>query len=160
MLPSAHFFSGVAVFAVISILNIIPRSFQCFTLIVVCSVIPDFDIFMCSLHRNKLTHTPIFWSCISVVIVAINRSMWIIILPFLLHFLLDSLDYGIMVVYPFSRKKYGLAILGGNSATESRSLFSYLTDYLSNRKLVSIEVEIALTSLFLLFIVPFLLRLL
>jgi hypothetical protein len=76
--------------------------------------------------------------------------MWIIMLPIFFHLFLDTLDYGLMVLYPFSRKKYGIAILGQESASETKPLSSYWTAYLSNRKLVCAELVIMLVSLLLL----------
>ena len=150
MLPSAHFFSGVAIFALMGIFNMLPKNFPYFSLIVLCSVVPDVDIILSSLHRNKFIHTPIFWGSIATVIVVINRSAWIIIPPLLIHLFLDTLDYGLMVLYPFSRKKYGLALIGEDSAKECKPLLSYLTEYLSNRRLVCAELVVMFLSLLLL----------
>lgn len=150
MLPSAHFFSGVAIFALMGSFNVLPKSLPYLSLIVICSTVPDIDIILSSLHRNKFSHTPIFWGSIATVIVVISRSAWIIIPPLLIHLFLDMLDYGLMVLYPFSRKKYGLALLGKDSAKESKPLLSYLTEYLSNRKLDCVELGIMILSLLLL----------
>jgi len=150
MLPSAHFFSGVAIFALMGTFNVLPKNFPYFSLIVICSIVPDVDIILSSLHRNKFSHTPIFLGSIATAIVVISRSAWIIIPPLLIHLFLDTLDYGLMVLYPFSRKKYGLALLGKDSAKESKPLLSYLTEYLSNRKLVCAEPGIMFFSVLLL----------
>lgn len=147
MLLSAHFFSGAAIFALMSVFNLLPRNLAWLSLIIVCSTIPDLDMAISHLHRSKFTHTPFFYGCVlSVIIAATSWSMWIIIPPVFFHLFLDTLDYGLMVLYPFSRKKYGVAILGKESASETKLLTSYWTTYLSNRKLVCAELVIILVS--------------
>lgn len=79
----------------------------------------------------------------------IGQNAWILIPTILFHLLLDTLDYGLMVLYPFSRRKFGLALLHKDTGRESNSLASFVTEYLSNRKLVLAELGIMLTSLFL-----------
>jgi len=150
MLPSAHFFSGIALCALFSTFNVLPRDFSHIGLVVAFSIIPDVDIIWSSLHRNKLTHTPIFWGFIAALIVAINRGTWIIIPPLLFHLFLDTIDYGIMVLYPFSRKKHGLRLLEKDSTRESKALTSYLAGYLSDSRFLCAELTIMSTSMLLL----------
>jgi hypothetical protein len=150
MLPSAHFFSGVAIFVLMSTFNLLAKNFLFFSLIVICSMIPDVDIIVSTLHRNEFSHTPVFWLSIATAIVVIKPSAWFIFPPLLTHLSLDTLDYGLMVLYPFSRRKYGLALLGRDIAKESKPLSSYLREYLCNHKLVCVELGIMFSSLLLL----------
>ena len=150
MLLSAHFFSGIAIFAIMSGFNVLPRNLAWLSLIIVCSMIPDVDTAISNLHRNKFTHTPFFWGCVLAVIVATGWSTWIIAPPIFFHLFLDTLDYGLMLLYPFSRKKYGVAILGKESASGTKPLTSYWTGYLSNRRLRWAELVIMFVSLLLL----------
>ena len=151
MLPSAHFFSGVAIFAIMNIFNVLPKSMAWLSLIIVCSVIPDLDIALSYLHRNLFTHTPFFWGVVvTLIIAATNWSMWIIMPPIFFHLFLDTIDYGLMVTYPFSRKRYGLALLGKDSASETKAVTSYWKEYLSNRRMLCAEFVILLVSLLLL----------
>ncbi len=151
MLLSAHFFSGVTVFAVASTFNVVPRSCLWFSIIVILSIAPDFDMLLSRLHRDKFTHTPIFWGTIvALITVSIGWSTWILIPTVLLHLILDTLDYGLMVLYPFSRKRFGLALLCRDYVRDSNSLASFLREYLSNRKLVVAELGMMIISLLLL----------
>ena len=151
MLLSAHFFSGVAIFALMNIFNVLPKDLAWLSLIIVCSAIPDFDIIFSHLHRNLFTHTPFFWGCVvTLVICSTNWSMWIIIPPIFFHLFLDTFDYGLVLVYPFSRKKYGIALLDKDSASETKALASYWKEYLSNRKMLCAEFVIMFVSLLLL----------
>ena len=151
MLVTAHFFSGVAIFALLSGFHIVPWHLTWLSLIILCSIIPDFDVVICKMHRSKFTHTPFFWACVLIVIVlGTTWSMWIITIPIFFHLFLDTLDYGLMILYPFSRKKHGVAVLGKETSSEIKPMLSYWTAYLSNRRLVCAELVTGLASLTLL----------
>jgi hypothetical protein len=153
MLSTAHFFSGVIIFTVLTIFSVVPKTFLFFGLIVICSMIPDADIAFTKLHRNLFSHTPLFWFIISLIVCVVASHFWFLVLPFLFHFFLDTIDYGVMVLYPFSRKKYGYAILGKTLRIEQQSQFAYLKEYLKNRNLLFLELIIMLSSIiFLIFI--------
>ena len=64
-------------------------------------------------HRHNITHTPIFWLCISLAIVAIGWSFgslftefigWMVLSGSWTHLLLDSIEVGIRWLWPFSSK--------------------------------------------------------
>jgi hypothetical protein len=148
MLLSAHFFSGIAAFAILRIFGLVNNNYLLLILLVVCSMLPDFDIIFSSMHRNLLTHTPLFWGSIVLAIIVINQSLWIIVFPISIHFVLDTLDYGVMLFYPFSKKKIGLALLGNENVSPSKSQCDFLREYLKNRKMVCGElIVLAITVL-------------
>jgi hypothetical protein len=139
MLLSAHLFSGIAEYAILSIAGLIPNDFLFLLFVISCSIMPDFDIFFSSLHRNLLTHTPFFWGCILVVIIAFNQSLWILIFPFFIHLALDTLDYGVMIFYPFTKKKYGFKVLENEALSASKSQVTFLREYIKDPKMIFAE---------------------
>ena len=68
-------------------------------------------------HRDYLTHAPIVWLILSLLIVAIgllfNSSFvqftgWMILAGTFSHFILDSLEYGIPWLWPISKKWFAI----------------------------------------------------
>jgi len=66
-------------------------------------------------HRSFITHTPAFWLLISMLIVGtgwIGSSLftetlgWLLLAGSWSHFLLDSFEYGIRWLWPFSDKRF------------------------------------------------------
>lgn len=66
-------------------------------------------------HRSFITHTPLFWLAISLVIVIagwFGQSQftetlgWLILSGAWTHFFLDSFEYGIRWLWPFSDKRF------------------------------------------------------
>lgn len=153
MLPTAHFFSGIAIYCMFVIFDLIPNNFFFFALIVICSMIPDVDNLFSSLHRNLFTHTPLFWGFITIIILIISPSSWLVIFPFSVHLFLDTLDYGIMVLYPLSRKKYGLGILGKGTGIASKSDITYFRGYVKNKKMLFLEFLLLVTSFILIILI-------
>ena len=137
-------------FALMNVLGVLPLSFPYLGLIVFCSMVADIDIVRSPSHRNMFTHTPLFWGCISVAIIVINQGAWFVTIPLLLHLFLDTLDYKLMVLYPFSRRKYGLGLLDRGSESKTKALTSYFKEYLADRRMFYVELVIMLVSLLLL----------
>jgi hypothetical protein len=150
MLPSAHYFSGVTIFALLSIFGIIPMNFLYLNLIIILSIIPDVDLIITSSHREVFTHSPIFWMVIIAAAILFKPGNWIIVIPLSTHLLLDTVDWGLMIFYPFSSKKYGFKLLEKQAMTESKRFTSYLREYVSHPKLLYVEFAIMILSLLLL----------
>jgi hypothetical protein len=85
-------------------------------------------------HREHITHLPLFWLCVSVVICLIGLvfnsafiyfASFVILAGILSHFIFDSIEHGICWLWPFSKKRYcllsmsGLPIRSSNEAKES-----------------------------------------
>lgn len=150
MLPTAHFFSGLILYFILLIFDLLPNNFFFFILIVICAMIPDVDNLFCSLHRNMFTHTPFFWVLITILLAIINANLWLVIFPFSIHLFLDTLDYGLMIFFPLSKKKYGLGILGKGSGNKSKSDFDYFKVYIKNKKMIFFEILLFSLSIILL----------
>jgi len=142
-------------------MNIIPRNSSYFALVVACSVIADFDYLFPREHRQLPTHTFAFWGTILVAIVIIRPDLWILAPPILLHLLMDLIDWGLMILYPFSRKLYGLKILRlptpktfvDRSKTtkvgwETKAL--YVKEYVGSRSMATLEILLMIASIVLL----------
>jgi hypothetical protein len=68
----------------------------------------------------------------------------------LAHLLLDSIDWGVMILYPFSKKKLGLRILKPRETNEPASFSNSIKNYMLNRKLLYLEGALLVTSIVLL----------
>ncbi|UCB60831.1 MAG: metal-dependent hydrolase [Candidatus Bathyarchaeota archaeon] len=147
MLPSAHYFSGVVIFASMSLIGIIPNNFLHLLLIVSCSILPDFDLLISPSHRDFFIHTPLFWLGVVAVIVLVMPSGWIVAPPFFVHLFLDTIDWGLMALYPISREKYGIKLLGDANQTRFTGLFASLKEYINDPRLLRIEIVIMGLSL-------------
>ena len=92
-------------------------------------------------HRNYITHVPLFWLLISLIIilsgyalnlVSINSTFiqwtgWIILIGTWSHLILDSIEYGIRWLSPISKKRYALKtkIVQEKIVGKSGSLLQY-----------------------------------
>jgi hypothetical protein len=141
MLPTAHFLSGVLIFSILSYAQVIPLGFPCLAMILLFSIIPDIDFIITPLHRNLFTHTPFFWGIVAAITLIINQNMWIILPALTCHLFLDTLDYGAMIAYPFTLKKYGLSLLGKEPNGKTKSS-QFLRQYINNRKMQFGEISI------------------
>lgn len=68
-------------------------------------------------HRDFVTHLPLFWLCVSIVIcltgLAFNSAFiyftsFVVLAGILSHFIFDSIEHGICWLWPFSKKRYCL----------------------------------------------------
>ena len=68
-------------------------------------------------HRNYITHTPLVWLCVAGIIFIVGMLMSSSFTKYLSlavlagswsHLLLDSIEYGVMWLWPFSSKRYSL----------------------------------------------------
>ncbi|MFQ6057012.1 MAG: hypothetical protein ACE5KE_13270 [Methanosarcinales archaeon] len=83
-------------------------------------VLLDLDVLLDVMHRNLIFHTPLFW--IGFMIIGLNYQPIFIFSTFaLIHVLFDAIDWGIMLVYPFSRRKLGLKILNVKVKEEKKN---------------------------------------
>ena len=87
-------------------------------------------------HRNYITHIPLFWLIISLLIVitgSIFNSLfteyvgWVVLTGTWSHFLLDSIEYGIRWIAPLSNRRFALKLETQEKPTEDRpgSLMQY-----------------------------------
>ena len=65
-------------------------------------------------HRNFFSHAPILWLLAGLAVYAASGSVYLKTVGLLLwvcswsHFLLDSIDHGVMWLWPLSKKRYAL----------------------------------------------------
>jgi membrane-bound metal-dependent hydrolase YbcI (DUF457 family) len=140
--------------------------------------IPDIDMFFAFLkvgawridekkadHRSYLTHRPILWLLLVLIIFFVGKSIYsvyiqsiaiVIFLGTYSHFILDSLDSGtgIKWLWPFSDKLY--TIKNNDIAVENKNFFSYwfglVVLYAKKAKVtVSLEIIFIVTAIVFLF---------
>ncbi|MFA6315079.1 MAG: metal-dependent hydrolase [Candidatus Paceibacterota bacterium] len=107
-------------------------------------------------HREHITHAPIFWFtlCLFMLFVGyVSDSTFVvwasvaIFLGTMSHFLLDSIEYGIRWLWPFTKRRYALiANPNANRPREPVTVFYYL-NYIKTEYIVrfSFYAEIAIT---------------
>lgn len=155
MLPSAHCSSGVILFFLMSSAGIFPQNFAYLAIMITSSVLVDFDYLIpgMHMHRDLPTHTLVFWSGILAPLIIFVPNLWILVLPIMFHLFLDLFDWGIMVFYPFSRKKYGPKILEPRLKAirgPVRGRRTYLKIYLANPVMDALETAFVVVSILLL----------
>lgn len=150
MLPSAHYFSGVIVFSTMGIFGLIPKTVAYLALIVALSVCLDLDFFLSVRHREIVTHSLVFWGILVSITVAVRPEYWIVAPPVFAHLLLDSIDWGVMILYPFSKKKLGLRALKPGEPNQPSSFSNSIKNYMLNRKLLYLEGALLVASIVLL----------
>ena len=118
-----------------------------FYVVIIASVIPDADYLIRHSHRDFFTHTPFFWLCLLTLLIIWQHQHIVILLAAMLavmfHLVMDTIDWGVMLLYPVSKKKYGLKILPIPENLEDVPQTYFFKSYLSNRKLVFFEILLA-----------------
>jgi hypothetical protein len=132
------------------IFGLIPKTLNYLVLMVALSVCLDLDFFLSDQHREIVTHSLVFWGILVSITVAVRPEYWIVAPPVLAHLLLDSIDWGVMIFYPFSKKKLGLRILKPRETNEPASFSNSIKNYMLNRKLLYLEGALLVTSIVLL----------
>ena len=78
-------------------------------------------------HREFITHAPLVWLIGSLIVVAIGALIgslfieyigWLILAGSWTHFILDSIEYGIMWLWPWSHKRYALRLAASDNSNE------------------------------------------
>jgi len=118
-----------------------------FYIVIIASVLPDADYLIRHSHRDFATHTPFFWLCLLTLFIIWQHQYIVILLAamlaVMLHLVMDTIDWGVMLLYPISKKKYGLKILPIPENLEDVPQTYFFKSYLSNRKLVFFEILLA-----------------
>lgn len=110
-----------------------------FWLVILASVLIDIDYFVNYSHRELLTHTPVFWLIVFTPLIIWRNELIVVFLGIMLHFLMDMVDWGVMLFYPFSKKNYGLKLL---PELGSNSPINFLRGYISNARVLILEITI------------------
>ncbi|HVY67829.1 MAG TPA: metal-dependent hydrolase [Patescibacteria group bacterium] len=82
-------------------------------------------------HRQYLSHAPVLWLAAGLIIYAAAPSDYVRMIGLLLwlgswsHFLLDSIEYGIMWLWPLSTKRFALKSTDGILAEPEGKFFDY-----------------------------------
>lgn len=144
MLPSSHLAAGYVLAYLFYSVGFIGE--LVFWAVILASVLIDVDYFVNYSHRELLTHTPAFWLIVFAPLILWRIELVVVFLAIMLHFLMDMVDWGIMVLYPFSKKNYGLKLL---PELGSNSPINFLRGYVSNSKMVALEITIICAALLL-----------
>ena len=148
MLPPGHIAAGFLTSAVVlKILNpqLPPQQVQ--HLIywgMFFSFAPDLDSFVSFLnekawyiknpknnHRKYISHAPILWLASGLLIYFLSTDVYWKVFGLMLwvcswsHFLLDSIDYGIMWLWPFNKKVFAIKNQGMDFSIKSSNFFGY-----------------------------------
>lgn len=131
MLPPGHAAAGILVAAVINKyfgLNLTPHEQKIMLGVgALFAFIPDLDMFYAFFrvgrfiqpvkkinHRKFITHTPLFWIMVGISVFYFNQNPFGFILALTIafsaisHLFFDSLEYGVMWLWPFSKNQYAM----------------------------------------------------
>lgn len=119
---------------------------------IIASIIPDIDFFRLfykhrslklqknDTHRKYLTHIPLFWLTLSILIYIISilssnelirYSSFFILAGSVSHLIGDSLEYGIRWLWPFSKKQYIIHKIPKENFNAKESLLGYYWKFFS-----------------------------
>lgn len=110
-------------------------------------------------HRDQMSHAPLLWMIIGLIIYffsldvltkTIGIVLWISVWG---HFFLDSFEYGVMWLYPFSRKRYSFFKTPKHETRENEKLHQHYINYFFNeypRKHLTFWIELFVIIMFLL----------
>jgi len=105
-------------------------------------------------HRHFLSHAPVLWLIAGLLIYFLAPSEYIKLIGLLVwlgswsHFLLDSIEYGIMWLWPFSKKQYALKRI--NIVVGRKQFWGYWIDFLkvyTTRYSFYLEIIVILTAI-------------
>ena len=148
MLPPGHFAAGyLAAQAIINLAKPALATEQINWLLFLGAFFgfaPDLDMFYAFIkerglrhtgknfnHREFLSHTPVIWLCLGIVIALLGQNLFWRYVGLLIwvgswsHFLLDSTHYGIRWLYPFSKKFYALKNAGQIETNTALGFFKH-----------------------------------
>ncbi|MEK9184895.1 MAG: metal-dependent hydrolase [Patescibacteria group bacterium] len=100
-------------------------------------------------HRHYITHAPILWFILGLVIFLANTNPFFKLIGLLtwlgpwMHFLCDSIDYGVMWLWPFSNRRFSLIKWNEPTGLISKSPWGRLFE--KYRRVPTFYVEIILT---------------
>ncbi len=108
------------------------------------------------MHRKFFSHTPVLWVLGGLIIFLFTSGFikllgLIILFSSLSHFLLDSIEHGIMWLWPFSSKVYALKDAGFNFLIKEKNFFKHSFQFLqiyTTRLSFYLEVLIILVAIF------------
>lgn len=82
-------------------------------------------------HKQFISHTPFLWLIIGLAFFLMSTTIFlqtlalIFLIVTLSHFVLDSIEYGIMWLWPFSRKQFSIHKIKSEKPKKNDSLYSY-----------------------------------
>lgn len=113
------------------------------------SFAPDLDMFYAffkeraltvqnpnNIHRKFYSHAPILWLVAGLLIYFLAPSVYIKLIGLLLwlgswsHFLLDSIEYGVMWLWPFNSQVWALKDRGVKEQITGKNFFEYWMNFL------------------------------
>ena len=156
MFSIGHFLSGLVLYGSLSKLGVAITPMDGFLLAVSTVLIPDLDYAIYwNKHRKSFFHTPLFGLLmlvggfllvpyqIFILGLTISKALILISVGILLHLILDSIDFGVMWLYPFDKKLYGLKLL----RTGPQPFKNYIKTYYSNKYMRNLEIVFLVLTL-------------
>ncbi len=150
MFTTAHFFSSLIIYLILNNSFNLPQ--YSLPLIILFGIGLDGDILFKKDHRKTPTHS-VFSLLLSLPFLLINYYYFILVfLAITSHILLDLIDWKFYAFYPISNNSYTIGILEKNSQLDPKkdNLSNFIKTYFSNKKIITIEVVIALIGIIIL----------
>ncbi|MCL5008802.1 MAG: metal-dependent hydrolase [Patescibacteria group bacterium] len=89
-----------------------------------------------TIHRQFLTHVPVLWLLAGLLLYLFGPTLYVRYIGVMLwagswsHFILDSLDYGVMWLWPFNREVWALRGSGVKKQIDAPDFFNYWLSFL------------------------------
>lgn len=144
-------FSYILCFVLSRILNLTPDANLNYLFLIglIASIIPDLDTWILfykykslkfqaeDSHRRYISHAPLVWIFTSLLIYFISTNDFVkyaglfILVGSMSHFIGDSFEYGIMWLWPFSKKQFSMHKIPKENFRENEPLLSYYWKFFS-----------------------------
>ncbi len=143
MMPHVHFFFGISIAIIFTILGV---NNNYAILFVIGSILPDIDftytLFSKKNHRTFVSHYPLFYLIGSLVTLLFNIPLFWCFFGCLLHTLVDVYDFEIYPVAPIFDKSVSFINLNHEELTKNGSFLSFIRLYYKNTRIIALEVMI------------------
>jgi len=149
MMPEAHFAFSLIVWNLLHRIGIAPDYLSLFIVLGI-GVGIDIDIIFVRPHRISFLHYPLTWVIVGLIFSYLSvEYTYIIIASSLGHFILDSIDWTVYWLAPFSMRGFGLKIHEKNSKLDPHNdrLTDFIKEYYKDMKMILIEITLLIMAL-------------
>ena len=149
MMPEAHFVFSIIIWKLLYEFGIVP-DYLSMLIILGIGVGIDVDVLFVTPHRTSFFHYPLTWILIGLFSSIFSiRYAYMVIAASIGHFILDSIDWSVYWLAPFSMRSFGLRIQEKNSQLDPYSdrLMNFIKEYYKDKRMIILEVALIIIAL-------------
>jgi len=102
-----------------------------------------------SRHRQSILHSVVIWPILGIILYIVHVDYFWTPIFAVIHIAMDSLDWGVYALYPFSSNIFGPRILARRSRLNpgKNMIIEFFVEYVSNRMFLVAEIVLCLSAL-------------